>query len=388
MILTEEHEAIRATALRFAKERLLPGYQQREILGMIDRRLLREMGQLGLIGAELPAEFGGSNAGAVVAGLISEAIAYGDFNIGCVQMMGSLLGGLVSRHAQPSIAQSWTRRQIAGQAILGIAVTEPQAGTDAANIQLSAMRDGDTYVLAGEKTSISFCDQADALIVLARTGARASGPHGVTAFLVPADLAGLTKRRFNDLGHKIVGRGSVHFDDVRVPADHRLGDEGKGFTQVMQGFEYSRILLALMCLAAAQASIDETWIYTRDRVVMGAPIAQYQGVTFPLVEAETQLAACRALCYHGLALSDAKRPYKLKSAMVKSLAPKAAMEAIHQCIATFGHYAVSMDLPHQQRLRDVMGFQFGEGTAQAMKLIVARERTGGSSAPAVRRAHS
>jgi cyclohexanecarboxyl-CoA dehydrogenase len=291
-------------------------------------------------------------------------------------MMGSLLGGLVSRHAAPDIARTWTRRQLAGEVLLGIAVTEPQAGTDAANIQLAARRDGDSYVLSGEKTSISFCDQADALIVLARTGPRDAGAHGVTAFLVSAELAGLTKRRFNDLGHQIVGRGSVFFDAVRVPADHRLGEEGTGFTQVMQGFEYSRILLSLMCLSAAQASIDETWLYAREREVMGAPIASYQGVSFPLVEAESQVAACRALCYQGLALRDAGRLYRVESAMAKSIAPKAALDAIHQCIATFGHYAVSMDLPHQQRLRDVLGFQFGEGTAQAMKLIVARERAG------------
>jgi cyclohexanecarboxyl-CoA dehydrogenase len=384
VVFTEQQDAIREMARRFARERLRPGYQQREATGVIDRKLLKEMGQLGLIGVELPATDGGMDAGAVVAGLVSEEIAYGDFNIGCVQMMGSLLGGLVSRHARPEIAKSWTRRQLAGEVILGIAVTEPQAGTDAANIQLAARTDGgghDGYVLSGEKTSISFCDQADALIVLARTGDQGTGApnggaKGVTAFLVPTDLAGLTTRRFDDLGHKIVGRGSVFFDAVRVPATLRLGAEGTGFTQVMQGFEYSRILLSLMCLAAAQASIDETWPYTRERTSMGAPIASYQGVTFPLAEAESRIAACRALCYHGLALRDAGRPYRVESAMVKSLAPKTALDAIQQCIATIGHAAVSMDLAHQQRLRDVLGFQFGEGTAEAMKLIIARERTG------------
>lgn len=375
MVLTQEQEAIRETAQRFARERLRPAYQLRDAEGKIERSLLREMGALGLIGCELAEEFGGAGADAVTAGLVSEAIAYGDFNVGCFQMMGSLLGGIVSRHAQKELGREWTGRQLAGDAVLGIAITEPDAGTDAANIQLKAVRDGEEYVLTGEKASISFCDQADALIVLARTGTRESGAHGVTAFLVTADR-GYSTSRYKDFGHKIVGRGSVFFDAVRVPATHRLGDEGKGFTHVMQGLEHSRMLLSLMCLAAAQASLDETWTYVQERKVMGLPISQYQGVTFPLVEIEAQVAAFRALAHQGLALRDAGRSYRLESARVKAIAPAIAIEAIQQCIATIGHYAVSMDMAHQQRLRDVMGFQFGEGTAQAMKLIVARERSG------------
>lgn len=380
MILTQEQEAIRDAAQRFSRERLRPDYQVREADERIDRSLLREMGALGLIGCELAEEFGGAGTGAVTAGLVSEAIAYGDFNVGCFQMMGSLLGGIVSRHAQPDLGREWTRRQLAGDAVLGIGITEPAAGTDAANIQLKAVRDGDDYVLSGEKASISFCDQADALIVLARTGARESGAHGVTAFLVTADR-GYTTSRYKDFGHKIVGRGSVFFDGVRVPASHRLGAEGKGFTHVMQGLEHSRMLLSLMCLAAAQASLDETWGYVQERTVMGRPISQYQGVTFPLVEVEAKVAAFRALAYQGLARREAGLPYKLESARVKALAPTIAIDAIQLCIATIGHYAVSMDMAHQQRLRDVMGFQFGEGTPQAMKLIIARERTGRAAAP-------
>ncbi len=186
----------------------------------------------------------------------------------------------------------------------------------------------------------------------------------------------MQRTRFNDVGSKIIGRGSVFFDDVRVPVENRLGEEGKGFTQVMQGFDFSRILIALQCVAAAQASIDEAWEYVKERQTFGAPLAQYQGVSFPLVEFETLIAACRQLCYHGLALRDAGQPHTAEAAMVKWMGPKTAFDAIHQCLLTFGHYGWSMDLPHQQRLRDVMGLEIGDGTAQIMKLIVARERVG------------
>jgi cyclohexanecarboxyl-CoA dehydrogenase len=168
----------------------------------------------------------------------------------------------------------------------------------------------------------------------------------------------------------------VFFDDVRIPAENRLGEEGKGFTQVMQGFDYCRILIALQCLGAAQASIDEAWEYTKERQAMGAPLAQYQGVTFPLAEFETLISACRQLCYHALALRDADLPHTAEAAMVKWMAPKTSFDAIHQCILTLGHYGWSKDLPHQQRLREVMGLEIGDGTAQIMKMIIARERVG------------
>jgi len=168
----------------------------------------------------------------------------------------------------------------------------------------------------------------------------------------------------------------VFFEDVRVPIENRLGAENQGFTHVMRGFDYSRALIALQCVGCAQASLDEAWEYTKTRTAFDAPIAQYQGVTFPLVEGETLLAAVRQLSYHALALRDAGQPHTAEAAMVKWLGPKTAFDVIHQCLLTFGHYGWSKDLPHQQRMRDVMGLEIGDGTAGIMKLIVARERVG------------
>ena len=190
------------------------------------------------------------------------------------------------------------------------------------------------------------------------------------------DAKGITTTRFRDLGSHAVGRGSIFFDGVRVPADHRLAEEGMGFVQVMQGFDYSRALIGLQCCAAAQASLDDSWAYVGEREAFGAPIAQYQGVTFPLAEGEGLVAAVRQLCYHTLRLRDDGAAHTAEAAMCKWLGPKTAVDVIHQCLLTHGHTGWSMDLPHQQRLRDVMGLEIGDGTAQIMKLIVARERAG------------
>ena len=309
MLFNDDQNALREAAQRFARTRLRPDYQKRESGDGFDRGLLREMGKLGLIGVDLPKEYGGLGESALTSGLITEAIAYGDFSVSYAFLHGSLLGAIIHRNANPELARYWNTRIIAGEVIIGLGLTEPRGGSDAANLVLKARRDNNEYILSGEKTSITLGDQCDAMIVFARTGKPEDGARGITAFLVPTDTPGITRTRFNDLGGRILGRGSVFFDDVRVPAENRLGEEGKGFTEVMQGFDFSRIIIALQCIAAAQASIDETWEYVKERQAMGTPIVQYQGVSFPIAEFETLLAACRELCYHGLALRDAGLPH-------------------------------------------------------------------------------
>jgi cyclohexanecarboxyl-CoA dehydrogenase len=143
--------------------------------------------------------------------------------------------------------------------------------------------------------------------------------------------------------------------------------------QVMQGFDFSRALIGLQCIAAAQASLDESWAYICERKSFGAPLSRHQGVTFPLAEYASMATAVRQLCYYTLRLRDAGLSHTAEAAMCKLLAPKTAVDIIHQCLLTHGHYGWSLDLPHQQRLRDVMGLEIGDGTAQIMQLIIARE---------------
>ncbi len=375
-MIDDDTKAVIQTAERFARERLAPHYMAREQVGRVDRALIREMGALGFIGVDLPEALGGHGQSSLMAGRIVEAIAHGDFNVSYVQLLGSLQGTILAHHANPDLARAWITRIVAGEAIVAVALTEPRGGSDAGNLMLSAKRVGDTYVLNGEKSSISMADQADATIVFARTGKPEEGARGVSAFLVPMDTKGVTTTRFNDLGSKAIGRGSIFFDGAEIPVANRLADEGKGFAQVMQGFDYSRALIGLQCAGAAQASLDETWAYIKERRAFDAPLAQYQGVTFPLAEAETMIAALRQLALHTLRLKDAGQPHTSEAAMCKWLGPKTAVDVTHQCLLTHGHYGWSMDLPHQQRLRDVMGLEIGDGTAQIMKLVIAREKVG------------
>ncbi len=374
MILNDEQLQIRDTARRFARSKLAPGYQRREIDARVDRDLIREMGELGLIAPELPENLGGYGIPSVTSGVIAEEIGYGDMNVAYVQILGSLNGAIIARHAAPELAAEWVGRIVSGRSIVAIGLTEPRGGSDAANLALSARRDGDHYVLKGEKSSISMADQADAVVLFARTGAPGDGARGVSAFLVPMDTPGVSTLRFTDLGSKAIGRSSIFFDEVRIPVGNRLAAEGSGFIQVMQGFDFSRALIGLQCIGAAQASLDESWAYVQEREAFGGPIARNQGVTFPLAEGEGLIASVRQLCLHTLALRDAGQPHTSEAAICKWLGPKTAVDVIHQCLLTHGHYGWSLDLPHQQRLRDVMGLEIGDGTAQIMKLIVSREK--------------
>ena len=374
ILFSEEQRAFKSAAERFAREKLAPRYQAREQEAAIDRKLVREMGALGLIGADLPERHGGLGLPSETTGLIIEALAFGDFNVAYVQLLGSLCGQIVARHAADDLAAEWLPRIVAGEVLVSLALTEPRGGSDAANLSLSARPTDTGYVLNGEKSSISIADQADATLVFARTGTLDDRAHGVSAFLVPMNAPGVKTSRFSDLGSRVVGRGSIFFDDVQVPRANRLGAEGKGFTQVMQGFDFSRALIGLQCIAAAQASLDETWAYASERKAFGAPLSRNQGVTFPLAEHESMAEAVRQLCYHTLRLRDAGQPHTAEAAMCKWLGPKTAVDIIHQCLLTHGHYGWSLDLPHQQRLRDVMGLEIGDGTAQIMKLIIAREK--------------
>ncbi|MGW9331714.1 acyl-CoA dehydrogenase family protein [Bosea sp. NPDC055594] len=373
---TEEQQEFRQTARRFARERLQAGYIARAAQHAMDWPLMKEMGALGLIGVDLPEEYGGLGASSVTAGLIMEEIAYGDFNMSYVQLLASLMGSMVAKHAAPDIAREWIPQIVAGDRIVALGLTEPRGGSDAANLQLRAEKSGNGWRLNGEKTSISFATQADAAVVFARTGDPAGGSRGVSAFFVDLRSQGITRTHLDDIGTRPVGRGSIFFDDVHVPAECLMAEQDRAFGTIMAGFDYSRALIGLECVGPAQASVDETWAYVQERQAFGAPIVQYEGVSFPLAEAETQLTMMRQLCYHTLALRDAQRQHTTEAAMCKWYVPKVTCEIIHQCLLLHGHFAYTTGLPFHQRYNDLLGLQIGDGTAQIQKLIIAREKVG------------
>jgi cyclohexanecarboxyl-CoA dehydrogenase len=379
--LDDDLRALADQARRFAAARVAPGFLERDRTRVLDRDLMREMGAMGFIAPELPEQFGGLGLGCLAAGVIHEEIASADLSMSYINLLASLNGQILAEHGRPEVVAPWLARLTRGEALLAIALTEPRGGSDAANLRLRIERVGEEYIINGEKTSISAADQADAVVVFGRTGSVESGAHGVTALLVPTDLPGLTRNRFDCHGQRAIGRGSLFFDNVRVPVDHRLGDENKGFVQVMQGFDFSRALIGLQVLAVARVALEETWEYAAQREAFGKPLSAFQGVSHPLADLQTQVEAARLLCLQTLWLKDRNLPHTAEAAMCKWWGPKLAYDVVHQCLLVFGHGGYDHGLM-EQRLRDVLGFQIGDGTAQIMKTIIARTKAGRAAVPA------
>ena len=381
VLFSPELAAVRDTARRFRTRYLGTSQRAQAQAGALDRNLVAQMGRLGLIAPELPVAFGGSGLGALASGAIIEEIAKGDLSLSYVQTLGSLTGAMLAAHAREELATHWLGRIASGSAIVALALTEPQGGSDAAALRLRMRRDGNCYVLNGEKTSISAAEQADAAVVFARTGSESQRARGVSALLVPLDLPGVRRQRFDDVGCEAVGRGSLFFDDVVVPVDHLLGEEGQGFGQVMRGFDFSRALIGLSCLGVARVCLDETWRYVTERCAFGQQLSTFQGVTHPLAEFDTQVEAARLLCMTTLWLRDREMPHSAQAAMCKWWAPALAFDTVQACLLRHGHAGYSKALPFEQRLRDVLGLQIGDGTAQVMKSIIARHRAGRHNVP-------
>jgi cyclohexanecarboxyl-CoA dehydrogenase len=379
--LNEDLVALGDQVRRFATDRIAPGFGERDRTRVLDRTLMKAMGEMGFVAPELPEEFGGLGMGSLAAGVIHEEVARADLSISYINLLASLNGQILCHHGRPEVVRPWLTRLTRGEALLAIALTEPRGGSDAANLRLQIERVGEEYVVNGEKTSISAADQADAAVIFGRTGTPESGAHGVTALLVPMDLPGITRSRFDCHGQRAIGRGSIFFENVRVPVSHRLGEENKGFVQVMQGFDFSRALIGLQVLAVAGVALEETWAHVAQRQAFGQPLSAFQGVSHPLAELETQVRAARLLCLQALWLKDNGAPHSAEAAMCKWWAPKLAYDAVHQCLLMFGHGGYDRG-PMEQRLRDVLGFQIGDGTAQIMKTIIARARAGRAAVPA------
>ena len=378
--LSDEQRDYRDRARAIATKQLLPEYQARERAGRIEPGLRRELGAAGLIAPEIAVELGGRGLDRVTAGIVAEEIGRGDINVAYLQVVGSLVGQILAGNARPEVSADWVPRICSGEEIVGIGLTEPHAGSDAGMPRLTAERDGADYVLNGVK-SLSFARDAAAVVVFARTGPSEQRGKDISAFLVPLHLPGVSREPYSDMGTTAVGRGAAHLDGVRIPADHLLGEEGRGFTQVMQGFDFSRALIGLQCIGCAQQTVDETWDYVGTRQAFDQPLSKNQGVSFPLAEAETLLTAARLLCYQTLWLKDAGLPHTSQAAMSKWWAPKTAYDVINQCLLLHGQYGYRTELPIEQRMRDVLGLQIGDGTAQIMKLVIARQRLGRELAP-------
>ena len=372
---SEEQREFAMSLARYARERLKPDYARWDSYEPFPQERIAELANLGVMGLRVPVEYGGTGAPYVTVGLAAEMLTRGDFNATYFVQLSAIAADILTV-AGGEVAKKWLPPLAAGEQTIALALTEPEAGSDAANVSMRARPTPDGWVLAGEKSSISFAGFADACVTFARSGG--PGAQGISAFLVPLNFPGVRRQVYKSPGGRLTQRGSLFFDDVEIPHHYLLAAEGSGFVGAMKGFDFNRAVIALACTGAAQASIAETLVYTQTRRTFGKVLAENQGISLKLAEHLALLAAARLVAYDVLERCDRGAAHTQQAAMAKWMSPKFAIEAIHTCLVIHGHYGYSNELPFEQRLRDVIGLEIGDGTPEIMKAIIAREAYGGS----------
>jgi cyclohexanecarboxyl-CoA dehydrogenase len=313
----------------------------------------------------------------IACGITAEEVARGDFNCVLPSLGRPYQSQFLGDFSEAQRAR-WAEELASGREMIALAITEPQAGSDMARLSARAERRGGDWVIDGVKSSVSFLG-AGVFYVFARTDPKASGWQGVSAFLVPRDTPGLSFEAYDDLGCRAVPRGVLRLEGVRVPNDAMVGAPGTAFQRISRFFDVNRAIIGLKCIGAALQSVAETVEFTRKREAFGQPLSANQGVTFPLAEGVTLLDHARLGCYRVLWMRQNDIPCRHEGAMVKWWAPKTAAEVIHKCLTLHGHVGYTSRLPIAQRLRDVIGWQIGDGAEEVMKLLVARELMTGAA---------
>ena len=374
MILNESQAMIQATARAFAREQLAPHSAEWDRTAAFPRDALRRMGELGLLGMTVPEQWGGVGADSVSLAVALEEIAAGD--AACATVMS----GHNSVGCMP-IATFGTDEQKArflvpmarGQMLSAFCLTEPQGGSDAGALATRARRVGDDYVLSGTKQFITTGKNADVALVFAVT-APELGRRGISAFIVPTDTPGYVVARVESkMGQRASDTCQIRFEDARIPASLRLGDEGAGYRIALSNLEGGRIGIAAQAVGIARAALEAAQAYARERVTFGKPIIEHQAVGFRIAGMATRIEAARQLVLHAAQLRDERRPCLMEACMAKLVASEAAEWVCSEAIQVLGGYGYLRDFPVERLYRDARVCRIYEGTNDIQHLVILRE---------------
>ncbi len=369
----ETFDALIDTVRRFVAERLRPLEEQVADEDEVPDEIVREMRELGLFGLSIPEDFGG--LGLTMSEEVRVALEFGRTTPAFRSVFGTNVGigsqGLVMAGSEAQKAE-WLPRIASGEIVTSFALTEPGAGSDSASVQTRAVRDGDVYRLAGSKRFITNADKASLFTVMARTGGE--GAHGVSAFLVPADLPGVSvgkpEKKMGQQGAHVC---DVNFDAVPVPAANRLGDEGEGFRIAMRVLDRGRLHIAAVCVGVAERLIADAVAYAGERRQFGKALAEFQLVQAMIADSKTEALAARALVLEVAAKKDAGAPIVMECAAAKYFASEMVGRVADRAVQIFGGAGYIADYGIERLYRDVRLFRIYEGTSQIQQLVIARE---------------
>lgn len=369
---TDEQRQIQDLARRFALNEIRPLAVAADRDCAFPMQIQQQAVALGLANSTLPPAVGGAGLGCMELVLITEALCHACLGIGTALCINTLAAGPLMIMGSPQQQLTYLGRLQKG-AMASFALTEPGAGSDVAGIQTKATRVRDGYLLSGSKLWISNASLADFFVVFAKTDSLA-GHKGMTAFIVPASSPGLrVGPPLGKLGQRAAPTSEVFFDQVFVPTDQRLGEEGSGFALAMQVFDQSRPMVSAFGVGLIQRCIDESLAYANERVSMGSRLIDHQAVAHKLAEMRMRLEAARLLTYQAAWRVDQGLPCTLEASMAKAFAADAAMWAATETVQIFGGMGYATDFPAEKLFRDAKVLQIYEGTSEIQRNIIARE---------------
>ncbi|BBH71473.1 isovaleryl-CoA dehydrogenase [Actinoplanes sp. OR16] len=380
--LSDEQRMFRDVLRDFVDREIRPVAQEWEESGRYPTEIVETMRSLGLFGLTVPEEYGGLGADMVSFALTFEEIAKGWMGIAGILGSHSLSCWLIARHGTSEQKAEFLPDLASGKRRTGIALTEPDAGTDLQGIATTAVRDGDHYVLNGRKTWITNARHADPLPVLCKTSVSADPPHkGMSVILVEAGTPGFTvERDLPKLGYKGTESCEVLLEDVRVPATRLLGGvEGRGMQQVLSGLETGRINVAARALGIAQAAYDEALRYAGQRRAFGRPIGDFQAIQLKIAEMAAQVQAARLLVHWAASRADGGHRVDMEAGMAKAFASEAAVFCALTAMQVHGGYGYSKEFVVERLYRDAPLMMIGEGTNDIQRVVIARALLAGKA---------
>lgn len=372
---TEEQNMMRNMVREFAKEKIAPFIEHMEA-GEFPRDIIKEMGELGLMGITIPEQYGGAEMDFMSYIIAIHELSKVSATVGVILSVHTSVGtNPILYFGTEEQKQKYVPKLASGEYLGAFCLTEPAAGSDAGSLKTRAVKDGDHYKLNGSKVFITNGGEADVYIVFANTDPE-KGSRGISAFIVEKDTPGFIVGKDE---HKMGLHGSrtveLTFEDMRVPAENLLGQEGEGFKIAMANLDVGRIGIAAQALGIAEAALDEAVAYSKERKQFGKPISFNQGIGFKLADMATAVEASRLLVYNAANLRQLGKPCGQEASMAKLFASKTAVDVAIEAVQVFGGYGYTEEYPVERLFRDAKITEIYEGTSEIQRLVIGKHLT-------------
>jgi len=371
--LTETQTLIRDTARKFARERVAPQARALDREERFPTALYKEMGELGLLGVNIPAKYGGAEAGTVSYALAMMEMAAADASTSVTMAVTNMCAELISAYGTEAQREKFVTRLVSGEAVAGsFALSEPHAGSDPGAMRTSAVKRGDTYVLNGSKQWITSGAYAGVMVVWARTSP--AGNKGLSCFIVEGGTQGLLVGKHEDkMGLRSSNTVSLTFEDCVIPAENLLGQDGQGFRLAMVALDGGRIGIASQACGVGRAALEASVAYTKDRKAFGQAIGEFQGPRFMMADMKTQLEAAELLTLRAAFMKDQGRPFSREASMAKLFASEMSNKVADKAVQLHGGYGYIDEFPVERYFRDARVQTIYEGTSEVQRMVIARE---------------